>query len=250
MAGHSKWAKLKHTKGLVDVKKGALLSKISKDIITAVKVGGSPDPNFNPMLRLAISKAKEANMTNDKVERALKRGMGGTSSGDEIITESTYEAYGPGGFSLLIDTETDNSNRTLTDIKTIINKNGGKMASEGSISWQFKEVGLIKIEIDSAKGLELENKVLDVDGVEDIDKEEDENKNIISVIISKENFRDAYSNIGEIVKNLNANILEAKLIMQTANLMDLTDEDLERAAEFISKIEEVSEVTNVWTNIN
>lgn len=245
MAGHSKWAKLKHTKGLVDAKKGVVLSKISKDIITAVKVGGNADQNFNPMLRLAISKAKDANMTNDRVERAIKRGMGGTNS-DEIIQEKTYEAYGPAGFSILIDTESDNPNRTLTDIKTIVNKNGGKMASEGSISWQFNEVGFIKIEIEESQTQQLEEKILDIDGIEDIETESEEGKSQVSIIISKDKFREAYSKIGEITSS----ITEAKLIMQTKNLMDLGDEELEKASDFIGLLEEVSEVTNTWTNIN
>ncbi|MEP7103493.1 MAG: YebC/PmpR family DNA-binding transcriptional regulator [Candidatus Dojkabacteria bacterium] len=249
MAGHSKWAKLKHTKGLVDAKKGALLSKISKDIITSVKVGGSSDPNFNPMLRLAISKAKEANMTNDRIERAVKRGLGGTSSGDDVISENTYEAYGPGGFSILIDTESDNSNRTLTDIKTIINKNGGKMANEGSISWQFSEVGFINIEGDSTKIQTLEENLLDIQGIEDIESEQTEDTASVVLIIDKNLFRDAYSKIVEVASNMNAKIMEAKLIMQTKNLLELREEDLSRAESLIEKIEEVSEVTNVWTNI-
>jgi len=247
MSGHSKWAKLKHSKGLVDAKKGAVLTRVSKDIITAVKIGGSGDPAFNPMLRLAIQKGKDANMTNDKVERAIKKGLGSSSS-DEVTYESTYEAYGPGGFGILIDTESDNTNRTLTDLKTIINKNGGKMAGEKSISWQFTEVGYVKIETSKEKLSELEELLLDIDGIEDISSESDEGT-FIEVIIQREFFRDAYSKIGEIAAKANANISEAKLIMQTKNTLELTDAELERASEFIEKIEEVAEVTNVWTNI-
>ncbi len=247
MSGHSKWAKLKHSKGLVDAKKGAVLTRVSKDIITAVKVGGSGDPAFNPMLRLAIQKAKDANMTNDKVEKAIKKGLG-TSSSDEITYENTYEAYGPGGFGILIDTESDNPNRTITDIKTIVNKSGGKMAGEKSISWQFTEVGFIKVETSKEMADELEEKLLDVDGIEDISKDED-GSTFIELIIQRESFRDAYSKIGEIASKANANIIEAKLIMQTKNTLELSDEELERASDFIEKIEGISEVTNVWTNI-
>ncbi|MEO6728462.1 MAG: YebC/PmpR family DNA-binding transcriptional regulator [Candidatus Dojkabacteria bacterium] len=248
MSGHSKWAKLKHTKGLVDAKKGAVLSKMSKDIIVAVKVGGSSDPDFNPMLRLAIQKAKDANMTNDRVERAINRGQGGIASDQEKIYENTYEAYGPGGFGILIDSESDNPNRTVADIKTLVNKNGGKMAGEKSISWQFSEIGYIKVEVSKENANQLEEKLLDVDGIEDITRDEEES--IIEILVQRELFRDAYSKIGEIAKSLSANITEAKLIMQTKNLIELSDEEIERASEFIEKIEESPEVTNTWTNIN
>ncbi len=248
MSGHSKWAKLKHSKGLVDVKKGAVLTRVSKDIVTAVKIGGSGDPSFNPMLRLAIQKGKDANMTNEKVEKAIKKGLGSSGS-EEITFENIYEAYGPGGFGILIDTESDNANRTLTDLKTIINKNGGKMAGEKSISWQFTEVGFVKLEVGKSKSDNLEESLLDVDGIEDIIKEDEDEISTIEVIIRRESFRDAYSKIGEVASKSNANIIEAKLIMQTKNLLELSDEELERAGEFIEKIEEVAEVTNVWTNI-
>ncbi|MFS8131042.1 MAG: YebC/PmpR family DNA-binding transcriptional regulator, partial [Candidatus Dojkabacteria bacterium] len=177
-----------------------------------------------------------------------KKGLGGSSS-EEVTYENTYEAYGPGGFGILIDTESDNPNRTITDIKTVVNKNGGKMAGEKSISWQFTEVGYIKVVTHKNKISDLEEKLLDVDGIEDISNEEDEDSLFIEVIIQRESFRDAYSKIGEIATSTDAKIEDAKLIMQTKNTLELSDEELERASEFIEKIEVISEVTNVWTNI-
>lgn len=242
MAGHSKWAKLKHSKGLVDAKKASVLTKVSKDIINAVRVGGSADPAFNPMLRVAIDKAKAANMTNDRVERAIKRGSGVSESGDEKIFENTYEAYGPAGVAVLIDTESDNPNRTLTDIKTIINKSGGKIANEGSISWQFKEVGKVVIKAKDNKDSLIE-KLMDLEGVVDIEEDAEE----IIVIVEKENFRN-FINEMQKLQNPYFEIVESKLIKRCDNLIEISESDASSLLELVDKIEDVSEVVGVWTN--
>jgi YebC/PmpR family DNA-binding regulatory protein len=247
VSGHSKWAKIKRTKGLVDIKKGAELSRASKDIINAVRIGGSPDVDFNPMLRVAIDKAKAINMTNDRIERAINRGNGGVNSGDQKIFENTYEAYGPSGSALLIDIETDNPNRTLTDIKTVINKNGGKMANEGSISWQFKEVGMISLQLSDfslQKKEQITEKLMDIVGVEDIEESDEE----IIIIINKLSFREALNSIIS-SQDKSFEIAESKLIKKCDNLIEIDEENGHKLMDLIEKIEEISEVTGVCTNV-
>lgn len=147
MSGHSKWSTIKRAKGITDAKRSSLFTKISKNISVAARLGGvDPDTNFR--LRLAIDKAREANMPNDNVDRAIKKGAGGD---DGATLESiTYEAYGPGGVAMLIDVVTDNKNRTVSDLRANLNKFGGHLAENGSTAWMFETQGVL-----TAKGGEL-----------------------------------------------------------------------------------------------
>jgi len=143
MSGHSKWAKLKHKKGDIDAKRGKIFSKIIKEITVSTRMGGD-DPATNPRLRLAIQKAKEANMPGKNVDNAILRGAGK----DESVSyeEITYEGVGPGGVGLMITCLTDNKNRSVSDVRSTLTKNGATMGSAGSVSWQFEKKGLINIE--------------------------------------------------------------------------------------------------------
>ncbi len=138
MSGHSKWSNIKHQKGAADAKRGKLFSKISRLISIAAKEKGA-DPENNPKLRTAINKAKESNMPKENIERAIKKGTGQLEGSQ--IEEATYEAYGPSGVALIIQTITDNKNRTLSEIKNILTKHGAKMAEAGSVRYMFKRQG-------------------------------------------------------------------------------------------------------------
>lgn len=141
MAGHSKWANIKHRKGKSDAKKGKIFSRISKEIISAVKLGG-PDQKSNPRLRLALQKARTANVPGDNIERLIKK----ASSADQAdYTEITYELYGYGGVGLLVEVMTDNKNRAASDMRIATNKRGGTIASPGSVSFNFDRKGIIEI---------------------------------------------------------------------------------------------------------
>ena len=142
MSGHSKWATIKHKKGALDAKRGALFTKVIKEI-TAAACNGGGNPEANPRLRTALVKAKEANMPADNIDRAIKKGTGelpGVS-----YEESTYEGYGPGGVAILIEVLTDNKNRTTSEIRTVLDKRGGNMSGAGSVAWQFHKKGLIVV---------------------------------------------------------------------------------------------------------
>lgn len=141
MSGHSKWSTIKRKKGAEDAKRGKIFTRLARDITIAAREGGG-DENANPKLKLAIAKAKAANMPKDNIERAINRGTGKLADG-ETLEEFTLEGYGLEGVAFLIDVLTDNKNRTLSDVKRIFNKAGGSLASAGSVAWQFEQKGAI-----------------------------------------------------------------------------------------------------------
>ena len=143
MSGHSKWATIKHKKGAADAKRGKLFAKLARQIEVSARAGGG-DPDMNPTLRTAVQKAKAASMTNDAIDRAIKRGTG--ESGGDSYEDITYEGYAPGGVALLIDVLTDNRNRTSADIRNILSKMGGSMAEPGAVGWQFTRRGIVLVE--------------------------------------------------------------------------------------------------------
>jgi YebC/PmpR family DNA-binding regulatory protein len=142
MSGHSKWHSIKHKKAAADAKRGASFTKLANLISIAAKQGG-PDPEMNFSLRLAVSKAKAANMPAANIERAIKKGAG--DNGGVVYEEITYEAYGPGGVAIIIETATDNRNRTGTDVRTAVTKHGGSMGTSGSVLFQFDHKGVIEV---------------------------------------------------------------------------------------------------------
>ena len=143
MSGHSKWSTIKRKKGAEDAKRGKIFTRLARDIMLAARSGGG-DPTTNPALRVAVDKAKGANMPKDNIERAIKKGTGELAGGE--VEEVTYEAFAPHGVPLLIDCVTDNRNRTIADVRRILNKLGGNMAEAGSVSWMFDTRGYITIE--------------------------------------------------------------------------------------------------------
>jgi len=164
MAGHNKWSKVKHIKAVVDAKRGKVFSKFSKEITIATKLGGA-NADMNPRLRTAILAAKAANMPNDNIDRAVKKGSGELEGA--IPDEALYEAYGPGGTAFLIEVVTDNRNRSAADLRTLLNKNHGTFADAGSVSYQFNRKGEIRLsesafDEDTATELALESGADDV----------------------------------------------------------------------------------------
>jgi YebC/PmpR family DNA-binding regulatory protein len=155
MAGHSKWAKVKHFKGALDAKRGKIFSKLSKEISIAAKIGGG-DPAMNPRLRMVLLKCRAANMPNDNIERAIKKGTGGGEAAN--FEDLTYEIYGPQGVALLVEVSTDNRNRTASEIRSLVTKNGGTIATAGSVSRLFHRKGQLIIPREAAE----EDKVMEI----------------------------------------------------------------------------------------
>src|SRR5512138_586686 len=158
MAGHSKWAKVKHFKGALDAKRGKIFSKLSKEISIAAKLGGG-DPGMNPRLRMVLLKSRAANMPNDNIERAIKKGTGGgeTASFEDL----TYEIFAPHGVALLVEVSTDNRNRTASEIRSLTTKSGGSIATQGSVTRLFQRKGQIIVPRDGANEDQLMEVALD-----------------------------------------------------------------------------------------
>jgi YebC/PmpR family DNA-binding regulatory protein len=167
MAGHSKWAKVKHFKGAIDAKRGKIFSKLSKEISIATKLAGA-DPNMNPRLRMVLLKCRAANMPNDNIERAIKKGVGGGETAN--FEDLTYEIYGPHGVAVLVEVSTDNRNRTASEIRSIVTKSGGSIASQGSVTRLFHRKGQIIVPRDAANEDQLMEVALEA-GAEDFKAE-------------------------------------------------------------------------------
>lgn len=169
MSGHSKWATIKHKKGALDAKRGALFTKIIKELTVAAKNGGG-NPDSNPRLRTVLAKAKEANMPADNIDRAIKKGTGELPG--VVYEESSYEGYGPGGVAILIEVLSDNKNRTTAEVRNILEKKGGNMSGAGSVAWQFAKKGYITVKRESVDEDKLMTIALDA-GASDFNAEKD-----------------------------------------------------------------------------
>lgn len=167
MAGHSKWAKVKTFKGAIDAKRGKIFAKLAKEISIAVKISG-PDPDMNPRLRMALLRCRGANMPNENIERAIKKGAGGGETGN--FEDLTYEVYGPHGVAMLVELSTDNRNRTASEIRSLLTKNGGTIATAGSVSRLFHRKGQMIISRDAANEDQLMELALEA-GAEDFKAE-------------------------------------------------------------------------------
>lgn len=238
MSGHSKWAQIKRSKGIKDVKKSHELGKLSKDITLATRLGASGDINSNPYLRVAVDKAKASNMTNEKIKYAIDKGLGIHDKDNNLVVKM-YEAYSPSGVAILIECETDNPNRTLGELKTYLTKKGGKFTPEGSISWQFIEVGIIELETKENLALEL----IDIEGVSDVNEE----GGVITLITEKNEISAITNRLKEDFGS-RLKLISAEISMIAENTLGLTQSQYEELENFIEGIHEISEVTNIWHN--
>ena len=170
MSGHSKWSSIKHKKGAADAKRGKIFSKLIKEITVAARLGGG-DPDGNPRLRTVIQTAKAENMPKDNIERAIKKGTGELEGVN--YEEVSYEGYGPGGVALLVDCLTDNKNRTVADIKHILDRHGGNLGEPGCVAWMFEKMGMIVFDKDKVDEEILLDVALEA-GAEDVKEEETE----------------------------------------------------------------------------
>ncbi len=164
MSGHSKWTQIKRQKGLADAKRSQVFTRLGREVTVAAKHGG-PDPEANPRLRLAIDRARDANMPKDNIERAIQRAAG--VGGEVQLEEITYEGYGPGGIAILVEALTDNRNRTVSDVRNAFSRAGGNLGEAGSVAWQFETKGVITIDANGADADELALLAID-SGAEDV----------------------------------------------------------------------------------
>lgn len=238
MSGHSKWAQIKHKKAATDIKKGKLFSKLANAISIAAREGGG-DPNFNVRLRMAIEKAKEANMSKEAIEKAIKRGTGeleGTK-----MEPALYEGYGPGGIAILVEVLTGNKNRTASEIRNIFTRHNGRMGESGCVAWMFEQKGVIIIE--NPKDAEkLTLTAIDA-GALDI-KEDNHSFEIYTEPKDLETIKQSIENLGEKIASA-----EISKIAKTEIRID-NPEEAKKILALMDALEEHEEVTNVYANFN
>jgi len=237
MSGHNKWANIKHRKAAQDAKKSQVFTKLIREIIVAAREGGG-DPSTNPRLRTVLEKAREANMSRDTVERAIKKGTGELEG--ERYEEIIYEAYAPGGVALYILTLTDNKNRTAQELRHILSKNGGSLAESGSVAWLFERKGVIEIPAEKISDMD-EFMLLAIDaGAEDI--EEGDPVLVYTAPESMTALRD------ELAKNGFEG--EARMIYKPKNSVKVTGSEAEKVLKLVDALEENDDVQEVFGNFD
>lgn len=238
MSGHSKWASIKHKKAANDSKKGKIWSKIAKEISIAVREGGSIDPSQNARLRMVIMKAKASNMPNDNIDRALKRGSGDNDGA--TIEEISYEGYGPGGVAIMVDTTTDNKNRTAAEIRSLFSKNGGNMGEAGCVGWQFKKRAVIVVPSKGNTEESLMDIVLDA-GAEDLELDGD--------IFTISGPMEALSAIVDALKAKGIEPESAEITRIPDNTMTLSADEAKKVLKLIGLFEDHDDVSAVASNL-
>ena len=237
MSGHSKWHNIKLRKGKADSQRGALFTKLSKEIILAAK-NGSPDPEANYRLKMAVDKARAANMPTDNIKRAIVRAKGG--AGEKEIEEIRYEGYGPGGIALIVDAATDNRNRTAAEMRMLFSRSDGNLGESGSVGWMFEQRGLIEVEPGAKSEDEITEAAL-LDGV--IDVRYGTPTEIITETGAWQAVRDQLIAAGLKVSG-------AQLTMEASTTTRPPVEDTEKVLAFLDALEEHEDVQRVYSNVD
>ncbi|KAF0802486.1 hypothetical protein A6D6_04006 [Alcanivorax xiamenensis] len=237
MAGHSKWANIKHRKAAQDAKRGKIFTKLIREITVAARMGGG-EINDNPRLRAAVDKALTNNMTRDTIDRAIKRGAGGDDSSN--MEEITYEGYGKGGVAVLVETMTDNVNRTVAEVRHAFSKFGGNLGTSGSVAFLFTKRGEIFFEpgVDEEKLMELALEA----GAEDVEENDDGSFLVVTA---------ADRSFGDVIDALKAGGLEpvdAEVTMHPSTSAEMDADTAETVGKMVDHLEDLDDVQNVYTN--
>ncbi|HHY03848.1 MAG TPA: YebC/PmpR family DNA-binding transcriptional regulator [Thermoanaerobacterales bacterium] len=237
MSGHSKWANIKHKKAKTDAQKGKIYTKFSKQIIVAVREGG-PDPDVNYKLKDIIDKAKEANMPNDNIERAIKRGSGDIDGAN--YEEIMYEGYGPGGVAILLDATTDNKNRTAGDFRHLFDKYGGNLGETGCVAWMFEKKGLIIIEKDDETDSDSIMMIAIDSGADDVEEQDDS----IEITTSPESFE----GVKKALKDNNIHLSSSEITYIPKTTVKVSGKEREKLESLLELMEDHDDVQNVYSN--
>lgn len=240
MAGHSKWANIKHRKGAQDAKRGKIFTRVIKEITIAVKEGGGPDPDTNPRLRLAIANGKGVNMPKDTIQRAIDKAAG---AGADTYVETTFEGYASGGVAVFVEASTDNNQRTVSNVRSIFSKHGGSLGTNGSLAFIFNRQGMFTIDkaaIGDMDAEEFEMELID-GGAEEVEAVED----AFLVTTSFEDFGAMQSKLEE----LSIEPKSAELIRTPTTTQELSLEDAKKVLKLVEKMEEDDDVNQVFHNL-
>ena len=238
MSGHSKWHTIKHKKGAADAKRGKIFTRLIKELTVAARNGGG-DPNMNPRLRTIIAEAKANNMPRENIERAVRRGTG--EEPGVQYDEVTYEAYGPGGVALLIETLTDNKNRTVGEIRHLLGKHAGNLAAENSVAWMFTRKGEIVLEKGTIDEDKLLSAALDA-GADDLN----DDGSVWQIVCAPEQFEA----VRDAIKALGLELASAQVAMIPQNYVKLTGRDAQQMLKLMEVIEDHDDVQHVWANFD
>ena len=239
MSGHSKWHNIQKTKGAADAKRSAAFTKIAKEIIVAVKQGGSGDPNNNSRLATVVAKAKAANMPNDNIKRTIDKALG--SGGGDNYESVTYEGYGPCGVAVIVDAMTDNRKRTASDVRHFFDKYGGNMGAAGCVSWSFDKKGVIVIDNEDEELSEDEVLEVAMDaGADDMEYEGE----VITIYTQPDDVAPVADELSKKYK-----LLSAQVEMVPQSYITLSDEgDIKNMTKMLEMFEDNDDVQNVWHN--
>ncbi len=238
MAGHSKWANIKHRKAAVDAKRGKMFTKLIRELTVAAKEGG-PEADSNPRLRTAISAAKGQNMPNDTIERAIKRGSGDMDG--VVYQEVFYEGYGPGGSAVYVQALTDNKNRTVAAVRSLFNKNGGNLGETGCVAWMFEMKGRITFSGKSVTEDQLFDIAIDA-GAEDVSSEDED----LVVITDTEDFE----NVKSVLQDAGLKYVSAEITMVPQSNVKIDGKEAERMIRLMEALEDNDDVQNVYANFD
>ena len=238
MSGHSKWSSIKHQKGVADARRGKLFTKLTREIILAVRESGS-NPETNYHLRLAIQKAKDNNMPSENVERAIKRGEG-TMEG-AILLELVLEGYGPGGAAILVEALTDNRNRTVQDVRRIFSRSGGSLGESGSVTWLFEPKGLIMVETNNMDADELALQAIDA-GAEDVNPQ----SGYVEISTKPEELEA----VRRALEQNNVTICSAELAKIPKTTLKLDEHAALQVLRLLEKLEELDDTQSVCSNVD
>lgn len=239
MSGHSKWHTIKHKKGALDAKRGKIFTKLIKEITVAARTGGSGDIDQNARLRKVVTDAKGMNMPNDTIDRAIKRGTGELEGVN--YEEITYEGYGIGGVAVLLETMTDNRNRTVAEIRHLFSKNGGNLGEAGSVAWMFDKKGLIIVDKEAKSEEELFEIALEA-GAEDMKEDGD----IFEIYTAPENFEAVH----EALKTSGIETQSAEISMIPQNYIKLEGDDAKKMLKLYEALDDHDDVQNLYANFD
>jgi YebC/PmpR family DNA-binding regulatory protein len=238
VAGHSKWAQIKRKKAVTDKRRGQHFTRLGREVTVAARAGGG-DPNFNPRLRLAVDTARAANMPNENIERAIKKGTGELEGVD--YQEIAYEGYGPGGVALYIEVVTDNPNRSVADLRHALSRHGGSLGATGSVAWQFERKGQIYIDATSYDEDATLMAALEA-GASDLERDGD----AYTVSTDVGNF----AAVRDGLKRQGIEIQDAELAMVPRNTMHVDGADVPRLLKLLEAVEELDDVQKVYSNLD
>jgi len=237
MSGHSKWSQIKRQKGVADAKRGQLFTKLAREIIVAVRQGGA-NLEGNLQLRLAVQKARDNNMPSENIERAIKRGSGEAEGA--VLTEIRFEGYGPSGIAVLVETLTDNRNRTVQDVRRLFTRHGGNLGESGCVSWLFETRGVITVESDASDAEEIVLRAIDA-GAEDVKTE----KGYVEIYTQPQDLEEVRKAIEE-----KEHVLSAEVSMTPKTTVLLEENKAIQTLRFLDQLEELDDVQRVFSNID